>query len=44
MEINSITIPEYASNFHEYGSGAFTYYFEENNESLPNIQYSYEAS
>jgi len=30
--------PEYASNFHEYASGAVDTYFDENNETLGDIE------
>ncbi len=33
-DMEELLAPEYASNFHEYASGAIDVYFEENNEGL----------
>ncbi|MES2951683.1 MAG: hypothetical protein V4858_24410 [Pseudomonadota bacterium] len=36
--MQELVVPEYASNFHDYVSGAIEYYFDENHESLGSIQ------
>jgi hypothetical protein len=39
--IQELVLPGYASNFHEYVSGAIEFYFEENKETIGEIRTSY---
>ncbi len=40
-DMEELLLPEYASNFHDYAQGAIEYYFEENSQSLGDIQAGY---
>ena len=44
LDMEEVILPEYASNFHEYGAGSLEEYFGESDQKLSNLDYSIEAS